>query len=79
MPGDDLSSKFDCIERYFSEDYSIILDSFEDRSIKVLFDLIKRIETIVEKESSIRTVFFHNFSKFDGIFLLRHIACYHRE
>jgi hypothetical protein len=79
MPGDDLSSKVECIETYFSEDYSLILDSFEERSTKVLFDLIERISRIVEKEKSIRTIYFHNFSRFDGIILLRHIACHHNQ
>ncbi|KAK2995369.1 hypothetical protein RJ640_029001 [Escallonia rubra] len=79
MPGDDLSSKEECIETYFSEDYSIILDSFEERSTKVLFDLIERISTIIEKDKSIRTIYLHNFSRFDGIFLLRHITCHHHK
>lgn len=34
------------IDTYFSEDYSIILDSFESRSTKVLNDLVNRIAVI---------------------------------
>lgn len=76
-PGEDLSSKVEGIETYFSEDYSIILDSFEERSTKVLFDLIERISTIARQEQSILTVYFHNFSRFDGILLLKHLSCHH--
>lgn len=79
MPGEDLSSKDKCIETYFSEDYTIILSSFEERSTKVLFDLIERISTIVKKDKSIRTIYFHNFSRFDGIILLKHLACHHKQ
>lgn len=77
-PGEDLSSKMECIDTYFSEDYSIILDSFEERSTKVLFDLIERISTIVRQDKSIRTIYFHNFSRFDGILLLKHLACHNK-
>ena len=52
-PGEELSSKIKCIDSYFSEDYSIILDSFSERSEKVLFDLIERIATIVRLEPDI--------------------------
>lgn len=76
-PGEDLSSKMNAIDTYFSEDYSIILDSFEERSTKVLFDLIERISTIAEQEESSLTVYFHNFSRFDGILLLKHLSCHH--
>lgn len=34
------------IETFFSEDYSIILDKFEDRSTSLLYDLIVRISII---------------------------------
>lgn len=67
------------IETYFSEDYSIILDSFEDRSTKVLYDLVLRISTIVRQEKSIMTIDFHNFSRFDGIILIKHLACHHKN
>lgn len=75
-PGEELSSKIKCIDSYFSEDYSIILDSFSERSEKVLFDLIERIATIVRLEPDIHTVYFHNFSRFDGILLLKYLACH---
>lgn len=67
------------IDTYFSEDYSIILDSFEERSTKVLYDLVLRISTIVRQEKSTLTIYFHNFSRFDGIFLLKHLACHHKN
>lgn len=64
------------IDTYFSEDYSIILDSFEERSTKVLYDLVLRISTIVRQEQSTLTIYFHNFSRFDG---LKHLACHHKS
>lgn len=67
------------IDTYFSEDYSIILDSFEERSTKVLYDLVLRISTIVRQEQSTLTIYFHNFSRFDGILLLKHLACHHKN
>lgn len=34
----------------FSEDYTIILDSFEERSRKVLFDLVLKVSRIARQE-----------------------------
>lgn len=67
------------IDTYFSEDYSIILDSFEDRSTKVLNDLILRIPSYVRKSKSPLTIYFHNLGRFDGIILLKHLACHHKS
>lgn len=67
------------IETFFSEDYSIILDKFEDRSTKLLYDLIVRISIIARKEKSVLTIYFHNFSRFDGIILLKHITLHHKN
>ena len=64
------------IDTYFSEDYSIILESFEERSTKVLYDLVLRISTIVRQEKSTLTIY---FSRFDGILLLKHLACHHKS
>lgn len=76
-PGEPLNEIL--IDSYFSEDYSIILDSFEERSTKVLYDLVLRISTIVRLEQSPLTIYFHNFSRFDGILLLKHLACHHKS
>lgn len=71
-PGDDLS---EFIETYFSEDYpTIVFSSFEERSNKILFDFIERIVVVVRKDPSIHIVYFHNFSRFDGIILLKYLA-----
>ncbi|KAG6571739.1 hypothetical protein SDJN03_28467, partial [Cucurbita argyrosperma subsp. sororia] len=67
------------ISHYFSEDYSIILDSFEDRSTKVLYDLVLKILSIVRRAKSTLTIYFHNFSRFDGILLLKHLAYHHKS
>ncbi|CAO2812581.1 unnamed protein product [Amaranthus hypochondriacus] len=74
-PGQDIKSSL--IYTYFSEDYSLFINSFEERSKKVLFDLVLKIQAIVKKEKEAKTVYFHNFSRFDGIILLKHLACYH--
>ncbi|KAF3451250.1 hypothetical protein FNV43_RR07345 [Rhamnella rubrinervis] len=67
------------IDTYFSEDYSIILDSFEERSTKILYDLVLRISMIVKQEQSTLTIYFHNFSRFVGILLLKHLAFHHKS
>ncbi|KAJ8425849.1 LOW QUALITY PROTEIN: hypothetical protein Cgig2_000481 [Carnegiea gigantea] len=66
------------IETFFSEDDKITIDSFDDRSTKVLNDLIVRTLSIVRRKRSALTIYFHNFSRFDGIFLLKSIACHHK-
>jgi hypothetical protein len=76
-PGEEINDMM--IDTYFSEDYNIILDSFEERSTKVLYDLVLRISTIVRLEQKPLTIYFHNFSRFDGIFILKHIACHHKS
>lgn len=76
-PGDKINKI--SINYYFSEDYSIILDSFEERSTKVLYDFVLRILSIVRKEKSTLTIYFHNFSRFDGILLLKHLAYHHKS
>jgi len=75
-PGDDLSSETGYgIETYFSEDYpDIVFESFEERSNKMLFDFIERLAVVVRQNPSMKTVYFHNFSRFDGIILLKYLA-----
>jgi hypothetical protein len=76
-PGEEINDLM--IDTYFSENYSIILDSFEDRSTKVLYDLVLRISMIVRREQSCLTIYFHNLSRFDGILVLKHLACHHKS
>jgi hypothetical protein len=64
------------ITTFFSEDYSIIISSFEGRSEKVLKDLVFKIKAISQKEG-VKTIYFHNFSRFDGILLLKDLASHH--
>lgn len=71
--------KDDMIETYYSEDYSLLVKNIEDKGTKVLYDLVLRISAIVKKDHSIKTVFFHNFSRFDGIIVLKHLACHHPQ
>lgn len=64
------------IETFFSEDYTLILDSFDARSTKLVNDFLSAIMRYGKKENSVKTIFFHNFSRFDGIILLRHFICH---
>ncbi|GJV03534.1 DNA polymerase-like protein [Tanacetum coccineum] len=77
-PGDTLSSeRSNSIETYFSEDYPVhIFETIHKRSNKMLYDFIERIAVVVRKKPSIQTVYFHNFSRFDGILLLKYFATY---
>ncbi|KAM3300942.1 hypothetical protein P3S67_015442 [Capsicum chacoense] len=61
LPGEKINARL--IDTYFSEDYSIIIDSFKGRSKKLMFDFIERIAAIVRLNPSIETVYFHNFSR----------------
>lgn len=61
------------IETSFSEDY-YHLRSFEERSHKMLFDFIERLSVVVKKDPSIKTVYFHNLGRFDGILLLKYLV-----
>jgi DNA polymerase elongation subunit (family B) len=45
----------------------------------MLKEFIFRIKTIVEQNPDIKTIYFHNFSRFDGIFLLKHLALHHQN
>lgn len=68
------------VETYYSEDYSISYpEDFEKRSKKVLTDLVLRIAAIAKMNKKVNTIYFHNFSRFDGIILLKHLACNHTD
>lgn len=77
-PGDALSSEMsNSIETYFSEDYPFqIYETIHKRSNKMLYDFIERIGVVVRRNPSIKTVYFHNLSRFDGILLLKYFATY---
>ena len=73
-PGDNIKNN-SRIDSYFSEDYSsFVFESFEARSSKLLSDFIHRIISIIKQNPAIQTVYCHNFSRFDGIFILKHLA-----
>ncbi|XP_050217566.1 DNA polymerase-like [Mercurialis annua] len=61
------------IEVFFSEDHNFFISSFQERSYRVLFDFLNHIERVATKTKS-KTVYFHNFSRFDGIFFLEYLA-----
>nr|YP_010352581.1 hypothetical protein MFQ53_mgp44 [Bidens parviflora]UIR98934.1 hypothetical protein [Bidens parviflora] len=74
-PGKDVKESL--IYTYFSEDYSGYIESFEERSKKVLFDLVNKIIALVKKDRKANTIYFHNFSRFDGVLILKHLVCHH--
>ncbi|KAK2995386.1 hypothetical protein RJ640_029018 [Escallonia rubra] len=81
MPDDEVSSYSSYkIETYFSEDnIANLYPTFNERSQKMMYELIERLVVVVRQNPSIQTVYFHNFSRFDGILLLKYLATYHGE
>lgn len=76
IPGHDL--KKTKIDTFFSEDYSPnVWSSFEERSENLLNDFYQRIFTITKQNPEVKTVYLHNFGRFDGIFLLKHLVVHH--
>ncbi|OIT22082.1 PREDICTED: uncharacterized protein LOC109218069 [Nicotiana attenuata] len=71
-PGEDLASKSEYyIETYFSEDNDFSISDFKKRSERMMLDFIERLAAVVSDEKEIRTVYFHNFSRYDGIIVTR--------
>lgn len=63
------------IHTYFSEEFpTSVFPSFEERSCKMMDTFISRLDVLCSKSrNQIKTVYFHNFSRFDGIILLKHL------
>eukprot|EP00253_Pinus_taeda_P008177 PITA_08177 len=59
------------IKTYFSEDYALFLPEFEERSHYMLTQFIEHFNLSTEKRK-IHTIYFHNFSRFDGILLMKY-------
>ncbi|KAH0447230.1 hypothetical protein IEQ34_023942 [Dendrobium chrysotoxum] len=66
-PGKEIKNQL--IDTDFSEDHSLILDSFEKGVLRIL---------AIQRKISFHYLL-HNFSRFDGIFLLMHLACHHKS
>lgn len=63
------------IESYYSSDYpKTVFPTHEERAGRLLTDFMKRLHALIKRHPEIKTVYFHNFSRFDGFFLVRHIA-----
>lgn len=75
-PGDNVSGNV--IETYFSEDHIFFKKEFVERSNQMLFDFLERLAQI-SSERKIRTVYFHNFSRFDGIILLKYYTSHGKK
>ncbi|TXG60781.1 hypothetical protein EZV62_012144 [Acer yangbiense] len=76
-PGADVGAMPDhSCETYFSEDYSSFIDDdFQERSNRMMFDFLERL-AVVTSERKIRTVYFHNFGRFDGILIVKSYVSY---
>ena len=75
-PGADVGAMPDhSCETYFSEDYSSFIDDFQERSNRMMFDFLERL-AVVTSERKIRTVYFHNFGRFDGILIVKYYVSY---
>jgi len=73
-PGEDIGVYPDpAFETYFSEDDLFHIPEFKDRSDRMLFDFLEHL-AILANRTNIRTVYFHNFSRFDGILLMKYYA-----
>lgn len=72
-PGDVLTS-LPNIHTFFSEDLQDIYPTFVERSERMLFDLCSNVELTVKKykDLRVRTVYYHNLSRFDGVLLVKH-------
>ncbi|KAL3529529.1 hypothetical protein ACH5RR_008851 [Cinchona calisaya] len=74
-PDDDLTSiPSYSIQIFFSENHITFYPNFEERSQRILFEFLSNLEECVKKNRRLRTVYFHNFARFDGIFILRYYA-----
>lgn len=78
-PCDDLLFTKDRIDTYFSEDHLFVIDTFERRSIKILSQLIDRLAFLFQSNPSMKVVYFHNFSRFDGIILMKHLVLHENK
>lgn len=71
-PGDNIASKHDKeIYTHFSEDHLVILPDFKDRSVQMMNSFNDELFHTIISKKKIRTVYFHNLSRFDGIILLK--------
>ncbi|XP_042453061.1 DNA polymerase-like [Zingiber officinale] len=78
-PSMDLSSIVpSSVNIFYSEDHIYAFDNIEVRSMKIIYYFISDLELAVKRKPRLRTVYFHNLSQFDGIFLLKHLVCHHK-
>nr|GME07813.1 DNA polymerase [Ipomoea batatas] len=54
------------------ESHVKFLPKMEDRSKRMMFEFLNSLERTLTVNKSVRTVYFHNLAKFDGIFFMRH-------
>ncbi|XP_050217594.1 DNA polymerase-like [Mercurialis annua] len=73
-PGDDLRNLPSySIQTFLSENHINFYPIFEERSEKMFFEFFSNLEECVKNSSlRLRTVYFNNLGRFDGIFLLKY-------
>lgn len=60
--------------------YKNLYSSFKERSDKILYDMVKRIDIVVNKQyKTAMCIYLHNLSRFDGIILLKHLISRHSD
>nr|GFA10188.1 DNA polymerase-like [Tanacetum cinerariifolium] len=71
-PGKDITREF--IDIYFCEDYSILSEEFEDRSDKVLYEMIHRIEALEEFKERSDKVLYEMIHRIEALGTLKELA-----
>lgn len=71
----------DCnVDYYYSSDYpDNRFPTQKERSDMLLSNFIFRMISLIRQNPDIQTVYFHNLSKFDGVFILKHFIVCHKE
>ncbi|EPS72962.1 hypothetical protein M569_01793, partial [Genlisea aurea] len=74
-PGSDLTClPSHSINMYFSEDHISVFSNFEARSSQIFLNFIYNLENCVKQNERIQTVYLHNFSRFDGIIMMKYFS-----
>lgn len=67
------------INRFYSEDYKVMIPNFLERSTKLLTDMFAMLFSDAKKLPKMPILFLHNLARFDGIILLRHLALFQSD
>lgn len=64
------------VHTFFSEDLPDIYPTFVERSERMMFDFCSNVELTVKKykDLRVRTVYYHNLARFDGVLIIKHYS-----